>query len=131
MATRFGSVARDARVAARMSMKDVADVLNLSVAYISDIERGNRYAPQDKIDDWAMAIGVDPTRLKRYAMLDRRAVELPVDRSNADAMSNVAAFALERRWNALDERQYSAILRILQGDGDERLGTEMDDDDDV
>ena len=112
---RFGKVVRDARTAARKSLKEVADQLGFTVAYLSDIERGNRNPPAEEvIRVWARLVGEDVERLLFLAQIERRTVELSVDRQRVDAPKNQVAVALARSWDELDDEEYQRILDIVQ-----------------
>jgi len=115
MGERFGSIARDARMLARIPLRRIAEELGYTIAHISDIERGQRSAPPPLVvRRWATLVDVDPDRFERLALFDRRAFELPVDRENATATRNEAAFALARAWNELSDDDYATILDIAQ-----------------
>jgi len=119
MLRRFADLARDARVAAKMTLKQVADGLGYSVVYISDIERGNRSAPApDVARKWAVLLGENEQRFETYARLDKRFVEIPIDHDQEGAPSNEAALALARSWNELDNDAYQEILDLIKRHGD-------------
>ena len=46
--SKFGNALREARKRKELYLKDVASFMNWSVAYLSDIERGNRKPPAKK-----------------------------------------------------------------------------------
>lgn len=111
---RFGKVVRDARTAARKSLQVVADELSYTVAYISDIERGNRLPPSEEvIRKWARLIGLNAERLIFLATLERQEVGLRVDPLRGDVPMNEAAVALARSWDDLSDEEYQAILELL------------------
>lgn len=113
----FGDLARDTRVRARKTLKQVAGALELSVVYISDIERGNRRAPSPEMARrWAQIVDGDPDQFERYAKLDRDDVELPINRSNIDWIGNEAAVLLARSWEGLSEKQLRQIVGIVTQD---------------
>lgn len=73
MGVRFGKLARDARLKAKVSMGDLALVLGLSRTYINDIETGNRNPPADRhLDLWAEKIGVKPSDFRKAAFNSRK-----------------------------------------------------------
>jgi transcriptional regulator with XRE-family HTH domain len=116
----FGDIARDARVAAEKTLKEVADALGYTVAYLSDIERGNRNPPTaDIARKWASLLGADPDRFEWYAQLDRRSIEFPVNRDDLDAVSNRVALTLARKWRDLSDERLEEILEIAERDGGE------------
>jgi transcriptional regulator with XRE-family HTH domain len=111
---RFGELARDTRVQARVSLRRVADELGLSAAYVSDIERGNRNPPTREIArTWARILGAGEDEFELTARRDRRAIELPINRERFDTTANEAAFALAREWQQLNDEDYQKILEVV------------------
>lgn len=122
MSTRFGTHAKAIRMNAEISLRKVAEQLNFTPAYISDIERGNRQAPAPEIArKWAVLIGADPDEFDQLARLDRRKVELNVTTEHFDSSQAQAAVFLQRRWDEMSEPEYAELLRFLRkeqaGDG--------------
>jgi len=115
MATRgFGGLARDVRLAHGHSLKQVADGLEKSIVYISDIERRNRRAPSAEMARrWAALIGGDADEFEKAAMLDRPAVELSVDQQDPGASKNRFALELARRWDEITPHEADELSRIL------------------
>lgn len=111
----FADLARDTRVAAGKSLREVALALEFTPAYVSDIERGNRNPPAPEVARrWAKIIGADEDQFERASRLDRRAIELAVDRDRPESARNEAALALARSWDVLDEEDYSHIMDVLK-----------------
>lgn len=116
MARRFAEAALKWRLQARTSLREVARALELTPAYISDIERGNRNAPAPEIARrWAKVIGANADEFERLARLDRRAIELPVDQENPEAVRNELALALARGWEEWNEEDIQRILDAVNG----------------
>lgn len=114
MTHRFGKLARGARIRARKSLRDVANVIGFSIAHVSDVERGHRNPPaSDIVRYWAEFLEADPELFDWYARLDRRSVELMVDQDHEGALRNQAAIALARSWNELGDDEYREILRVV------------------
>lgn len=90
----FGERLRELRKRAGKTLGDVADVLGVSVVYVSDVERGNR-APlrPDLVDKVADALGADAAELHRLAAEVRGAFELPTERMPERAREFVAGLA--------------------------------------
>lgn len=112
MEEHFGDVARKARIKARVSIRQLADALGWSPVYVSDIERGSRNPPRDKVRQWAELIGADPDAFERLSLAARDTIELPVG-SNRDL-----ALALTRKWGRLTQEQEERLLGLLrEGEG--------------
>ncbi len=119
---RFGDLARDTRIGARISLRRLADELGLSAAYVSDIERGNRNPPSTEvIRKWAGIVSGDEAEFVRTAKHDRPAVELPINRRLANAPE--AAYMLQRDWPDFTEEDYEAMMEFIRS----RRGGKEDD----
>lgn len=77
----FGERLRALRKKADKTLGDVAGVLNVSVVYVSDVERGNRPPLRpDLIDKVAVELGGEAGELHKLAAEVRGAFELRTDR---------------------------------------------------
>jgi transcriptional regulator with XRE-family HTH domain len=114
MAQEFASIARRARLEARVTLREVAETLRLSIAYVSEVERGNRPAPSpERAEQWALAVHGDPRAFRQAAMADMVAAELPID--DAPAYRRETALALARAFEDLTPEQAQQIQQILGG----------------
>lgn len=110
---RFGELARDTRVKARVSLRRVADELGLSAAYVSDIERGNRNPPAPEVArSWAELVEGDEEEFVLTAQRDRPTAELTINRSSARGPE--AAFMLAREFPHLTEDDYEEIMKVVR-----------------
>lgn len=110
------------RIAAGRTLKDLADLLNVTVPYMSDIERGRRNPPSSQqIRQLSSYLGQPDAcqRLEELAIESRGAIELrPQDEETSRLL-----VSLNRRLEdqSLDHEQVERILRILlEGRPDER-----------
>jgi|TARA_Y100000310_G_scaffold334199_1_gene413364 transcriptional regulator with XRE-family HTH domain len=60
---------RRARTASGLSLRQVAEQMGISAAYLSDLERGRRGWSKQLIDDFETAIGGLPTQLSQTQLL--------------------------------------------------------------
>lgn len=112
MAREFAKLARQARLQARVTLREVAEALGMSVAYVSEVERGNRPTPSmQRAELWARAVKTDPETLVRAACADLEMVELTVD--HLPQHQREVALALGRAYDGLSEEQARRILEIL------------------
>jgi transcriptional regulator with XRE-family HTH domain len=90
----FGERLRALRKKADKTLGDVADVLDVSVVYVSDVERGNR-APlrSELIDKVAVVLGGDAAELHQVAAEVRGAFEVRTERMPERAKEFVAGLA--------------------------------------
>ncbi|MGA2401955.1 MAG: helix-turn-helix transcriptional regulator, partial [Syntrophobacteraceae bacterium] len=82
---RFGERLRELREGARKKLKDLAEVMDWSTVYISDIELGRRNPPsQEKILKISKFLGVHPKELLDYADREMKRVELELNAEKPD-----------------------------------------------
>lgn len=117
----FGERLRALRLERKVSMGELARSLNVSVPYISDVERGNR-APltPDRILATAKVLSISPDELLRLAAEAKGTIELPLTSSSAKMAPEVGA-ALMRGWQDLTDEDLESIARIIGKKG-ARLG---------
>jgi transcriptional regulator with XRE-family HTH domain len=90
----FGERLRALRKKADKTLGDVAEILGVSVVYMSDVERGNRPPLRhDLIDKVAVVLCGDAGELHRLAAEVRGAFELRTDRMPERAKEFVAGLA--------------------------------------
>jgi len=109
MGVKFGNEFRVARTTRRIPIARVAQELEHSIAYLSDIERGNRNPPdEEKVRRWAEMVGLDPDEMAQLAALDRRKVELNVENQREDKRN--LALVLARSWDEMSPEQERKLL---------------------
>lgn len=108
----FGARIRETRERAKISMADVAAAMEVSVVYVSDIERGRRNPPAgEKLRRMAAALNLDFKEVEEWAIKERQRVELDLD-TRTEVVSN-AALMLARRWDTLSDEEAGQIINIL------------------
>ena len=116
MARAFGALLRKLREDARVSMGDLSRGLQISVTYLSDVERGTR-APlsQERISLAAKLLSLaQPQLLKllEVAAEDRGFFELGVSQNQSPKAMEVGA-ALMRGWPSYSDDDFTKIANIL------------------
>ena len=82
MPERFGDVLRKARRNAEKTLGDVAKLLDISVVYVSDIERGNRRPfSNERILKIARFVKTDPAPLIAAADVERGVIEYDITKA--------------------------------------------------
>lgn len=114
-ATLFGRFIREKRSEQGLSLNDVAEKIGVSVAYVSDVERGQR-APFDPIrfEGLSEILGVSVVVLEEKALLTRGVLLHVGERLEEQE----AALALARNWGGLSSEillQISRLLRFSSG----------------
>ena len=110
----FGTLLRRLRKAKKLTLGDVAERLDYTIAYVSDVERTKR-APftDDKLQVLAELLDCDLEDFRRAAKLTKGVTLDTVDGSDAE---QEAALALARTWGRIDDDKLRKIIELL-GDG--------------
>lgn len=116
MPERFGDLLRKLRRKAGKTLGDVADLLGLSVVFVSDVERGNRKPfSNDRIVKIAAFLNEDPTPLIEAADRERGFIEYDIRKARpleADVVGGLVA-GLAR--GGVTDEQLHNIQKILKG----------------
>jgi transcriptional regulator with XRE-family HTH domain len=111
MARTFGDLLREQRLRAEKSLQDVAKHLDVSIAYVSDVERGRRGAfKTDRIHRIAEFLKVDPEPLLAAAH-DALSPDARAD-PGVDNFYTIFESFLEH-FRALDAREQKEIAAFL------------------
>jgi transcriptional regulator with XRE-family HTH domain len=114
----FGTALRRLRRAKEMSLVDLADAIDHSVVYISDIERGKRNPPTPKkIRKLLQVMGEEGryAEMLSLAIRSRRSVEFPIQGKNAPMTDMLVALARRCDEDTLDQSLIEKLKRILDG----------------
>lgn len=119
----FGRLLRETRLNANKKIFEVAERIDVSSAYLSQIETGRRNPPHESvIRKVADFLGTDAAPLLRAAELDKEFVELGLV-NVSDAKAELA-FILQRGWSSITDREageLKELLRKLFGDTDKEV----------
>ena len=110
--TDFGKALRKLRIDRQVKMKDMADTMGVSVAFLSAIETGSKTVPMEKVEKIIVYYdvkGQEATALRALAGKSKQTVRIKV---RPESRQLVTAFA--RRVKDLSPSQRSAILAILE-----------------
>lgn len=112
MTAKFGTLLRKAREEAHWGMGDLAQHLEVSLTYLSDVERDRRPPlAADRILKAAAALEVEPDTLLRAAAESRGVFEL--EAKNVSKRKKDLGASLMRGWNDLTEDQLRGIEAVL------------------
>lgn len=118
MATRLGKLLRKIRIDRDEYLKNMAEHLGVTSAYLSAIENGKRNMSDALLDRLAEVYSLTSealTDLKEAAATSKGKVEIGVADTSEDKKSVAWAFA--RKFDDLSDKQISEIKKILE-DGD-------------
>jgi transcriptional regulator with XRE-family HTH domain len=110
----FGSLLRKTRQGTKKTLGDLAKALDVSVVYVSDIERGNR-APfrAELIEKAADFLGVDARELLRAAAEVKGAFQVRTDSLPPQAREFVAGLA---RGEQHSESFWTGLAELIRKD---------------
>lgn len=109
----FGRHLRGLRVRAGLKLKDLAEKMNWSSVYVSDIEMGRRNPPSpEKINQIASALGIDPKELLDLADKEMKKVVLDLDHESPKRTE--MALMLARSWDGLTEEELEEMQREVK-----------------
>ena len=114
--TPVGKVLRKARIDRDMLLKELAEKLDVSAAFLSAIEAGRKPMPRSFIDDVSEALNLDSIEqklLRDAADQSADTVRISLGRS-ATAFDRSLASVLARNFDTLDAAQKEAIHKILR-----------------
>ena len=110
---RFGERLRELREGSKKRLKDLADALECSVVYVSDIELGRRNPPSaERIKKIARFLKKDPTELLNLADNERRRIELEINENRPKHAK--AALLLARQWDHLTDEEIEHLEQDLE-----------------
>lgn len=112
MTTAFGKKLRKIRVDKDMLLKDMADELKVSCAYLSSVENGKRDVPQEWIKKISKLYSVDFSELNELAFCSNKSTKINLSQKNSRANSMLYSFA--RKFDNLDDDEIEKISEILK-----------------
>lgn len=124
MLTAFGREVRKLRIdfTPPMKLKDLAEMVGVSSAYLSSIETGDKSASPMLVDKVADALRVDTvTRrgLHRLAAESVKVVQLDLSAGRSHRSRDLAT-QFARKFPTLDESQVTELLKIIDRDEHDR-----------
>lgn len=109
---RYGELLRQRRQRAGQTLADVAAVAGFTMAYISDIERGNRGPLEDDVTiRIAEALSADALELLAAAGQERGHYRIS---AGSESARNDVAVLLARKWATLTPEQVERVRRAVK-----------------
>lgn len=107
----FGRKIREIRKSNNKTLKEVSNHLNISVPYLSDVEKGNRHPLNyAMIESFSNLFGVNPLELHRLAGLSRGFVLTP----NVTLKGAEFGAALVRNWAKYTDSDFEKFLELVR-----------------
>ena len=115
MAERFGDALRRTRQEAKRTLGDVARLLDVSVVYVSDVERGNRRPfSNERILKVAKMLEADPAPLIAAADLEKGVIEYDISKAKPLEAKVVGNLVSGLARGGVTEDQLERIRTILK-----------------
>ena len=115
MSERFGDALRKARQNAEKTLGDVAKLLDVSVVYISDVERGNRRPfSNERIIKIAKFFKADPAPLIAAADVERGVIEYEITKAKPLEAAVVGDLVSGLARGGVTDDQLQKIQEILK-----------------
>ena len=115
MAERFGDALRRTRQEAKRTLGDVARLLDVSVVYVSDVERGNRRPfSNERILKVAKMLEADPAPLIAAADLEKGVIEYDISKAKPLEAKVVGDLVSGLTRGGVTEDQLERIRTILK-----------------
>jgi len=120
MPERFGDALRKRRKAAGKTLSDVAGLLEVSIVYVSDVERGNRRPfDSDRIIKVAKFLKTDASPLIAAADQERGVIEYDITKARPLEADVVGGLVSGLARGGVTDDQLRNIRKILQKGSDD------------
>ena len=120
MPERFGEALRRSRRKAEKRLSDIADLLGVSVVYVSDVERGNRRPfSNERILKIARHLKTEATPLIAAADQERGVIEYDITKARPLEADVVGGLVSGLARGGVTDDQLRKIKRILRKDNDD------------
>lgn len=114
MLTTFGKQLRSLRIEKDLRLKEMADELGVTVAYLSAVENGKRTVPDSWIEQIARMYDLSDEEiisLQRAAYENKKAIKINFENANECETELVLSFA--RKFKTLSVEQANKLQKIL------------------
>ena len=115
MVTSFGKALRKLRIDRGMVLKNMADMLGVSSAYLSAIELGKRAIPDSLVNSVAAVFGLsgqEASDLRKQAEISQPS--LKVDMSDAEDQNKELMLVFARKFKYLSPEQLDKLNKMLK-----------------
>ena len=117
MLTAFGKALRKYRIDHELLLKDMADAIDVSVAFLSAVEIGKKKVPADLVSKLKLFYTLNKetvNELVEAAAISNNEVRFAnLDRMESSEREGVLAFA--KNFESLEEKEKEKIISILKG----------------
>lgn len=115
MLTSFGKFSRKLRIDHGELLKEMANKLGVTSAYLSAVEVGKRSVPEDWINKIAVIYGLAAEEVMQLRIAyDQTVTQLKIDLSNQTPKHREAAMVFAREFKEMDENEINEFLRVIE-----------------
>ena len=116
MLTEFGSILRKLRIDRRELLKDMAEKLGVSSAYLSAVETGKRKVPAGWETRIAEIYGLSKEQKEELTLAsERSAQEVKISLEQATSLQREAAISFAKALQCLDDQKLRKIMSVMDG----------------
>jgi transcriptional regulator with XRE-family HTH domain len=106
------------RIDRGLLLKNMADAIGVSSAFLSAVETGRKQAPGDLVEKICSAYHLDLEKsLELKKAYEETIKEIRIDLTNLTTESRGLALAFAKRFGTLNDREQSRLFSILSGRG--------------
>ena len=122
MLTAFGRMARQIRLERDELLKEMADKLEVTSAYLSAVETGKRKIPSDWVDKISDMYKLDKhTRNELQSASEMSAKDVKISLGNANPNKRQAAVCFAKAFDNLSDKDIERIMRIVKSSGKDKM----------
>ncbi|MED9969587.1 MAG: helix-turn-helix transcriptional regulator [Ruminococcus sp.] len=118
MYTKFGEFMRVLRVKHHEIMGDIADMLGVSLPFLSAVENGKRNVPADWVDKIVFHYNLSPEETQELLeAIEQSKTQMKIDLKSSDFFQRTAAMQFARSFDNMDEDTAKRIIELLERKG--------------
>jgi len=115
MLTELGKILRKIRIDRQELLRDMAETLGVSAAYLSAVENGKRNAPVAWIDKIIQAYRLNPDVAKQLrTAFDESKDELRISLQRVSAQQRNTAISFAKALEGLSDEELERIMKVVQ-----------------
>lgn len=113
--TTFGKELRKLRIEQAVRLKDLAEAIEVTSAFLSAVETGKKTLPPAHLGKLVSFFGLKAKRASKLeALAAKSAKEVRINLARASNPSKDLAAAFARKFNSLDEETIANLRRVLE-----------------
>ena len=118
MYTKFGEFMRVLRIKHHEIMGDIADMLGVSLPFLSAVENGKRNVPADWVDKIVSNYNLSPEETQELLeAIEQSKTQMKLDLKSSEFFQRTAALQFARSFDNMDEDTAKRIIELLEGKG--------------